>query len=198
MRMRHIVICGMTRSTIFFPTFSYKRQEFQKKSYWTKKRVFWFSPQILSETFHILRRSELDMIKKWTAVFMYSTLHVQYPLSYSIFMNFEFIPQIFENSSKMKFHKNTSNGTRVVPCGQTDEQTRRSCYSFSVILRTRLNSVKYSELSVWPPIFKYTSSEIQVRGVVTTITSTVCLSSPAYWLVKFTKLWQMLKQNNGL
>jgi len=32
-RMRHIVIYGMPRSTIRFPTFSHKRQDFRKKSY---------------------------------------------------------------------------------------------------------------------------------------------------------------------
>jgi hypothetical protein len=35
-------------------------------------------------------------------------------------MKFEFSRQIFEKSSKPKFHKNPSGGSRVVPCGQTD------------------------------------------------------------------------------
>jgi hypothetical protein len=35
-------------------------------------------------------------------------------------MKFEFSRQIFEESSSTKFHQNPSNGSRVVPCGQTD------------------------------------------------------------------------------
>ena len=34
----------------------------KKKSYWIQN-VFWFSLQLLSETFHILRRNERDMVK---------------------------------------------------------------------------------------------------------------------------------------
>ena len=44
-----------------------------KKSYW-QKSVLWFSLQLLSETFLILRRLEQDMIK------MYSGLHAKYSL----------------------------------------------------------------------------------------------------------------------
>jgi hypothetical protein len=35
-------------------------------------------------------------------------------------MKLEFSQQIFEESSNIKFHDNSSNGNRVVPCGQTD------------------------------------------------------------------------------
>jgi len=34
-------------------------------------------------------------------------------------MEIEFSRQIFENSN-IKFHKNPSSGSRVIPCGQTD------------------------------------------------------------------------------
>jgi hypothetical protein len=37
MRMRHIVICGMARSTVFFQKFSDKRHDFRgEKNYWTQ------------------------------------------------------------------------------------------------------------------------------------------------------------------
>jgi len=57
MRIRHIVICGVPRSTIF-STLSHKWHDFRKR---VTKSVFWFSLR-LSETFLILRRNELDMV----------------------------------------------------------------------------------------------------------------------------------------
>ena len=47
----------------YFSTLSHKRHDFRgKNSYWTKTCVFWFSLQLLSETFLILRRTESDII----------------------------------------------------------------------------------------------------------------------------------------
>ena len=49
-----------------------------------KKCVLWFSLQLLSETFLILRRTERDMIK------IYIGLHVKYRLFLSDFSEIEF------------------------------------------------------------------------------------------------------------
>ena len=67
MRMRHIVICGLPRSTIFFPHYLINGTIFEKKLLKTKC-VFWFSLQLLSEIFLIPKRSERDMIKnvRWS------------------------------------------------------------------------------------------------------------------------------------
>jgi len=46
-----------------FPTLSHKRYDFRKKKLLNTKCVFWFSVQLLSETFLILRRYERDIIK---------------------------------------------------------------------------------------------------------------------------------------
>jgi hypothetical protein len=40
-------------------------------------------------------------------------------------MKLKFSGQIWENSSNIKFDENLSRGSRVVPCGRTDEQTER-------------------------------------------------------------------------
>jgi len=40
-------------------------------------------------------------------------------------MKLEISSRIFENYSNIKFHKNPSSGSRVVPCGQTDKRTDR-------------------------------------------------------------------------
>jgi len=41
-------------------------------------------------------------------------------------MQLEFSQQLFEEYSSIKFHKNPSNGNRVVPCGHTDRQVETS------------------------------------------------------------------------
>jgi hypothetical protein len=77
------------------------------------KCVFWFSLQLLSETFVILRRTERE------TSCIYKRLHVKYPLFYHTLTNLELSRQIFENYSNKNF--------RVVHCrlidGRTDRQT---------------------------------------------------------------------------
>jgi hypothetical protein len=60
-------------------TLSQKRQDFRKKKLMNAKCMFWFSLQVSSETFLILRRTEWDVIK------MYIGLHVKYSLFLSDF-----------------------------------------------------------------------------------------------------------------
>ena len=61
MCMCHIVTCGLPQSTIFFHIISERTQCFKQKSLNTI-RMFWFSLQILSEKFPILRRIQKDTI----------------------------------------------------------------------------------------------------------------------------------------
>jgi len=63
MRMRHIVICGLLYSTVFFPHYFINGTIFGGwGEFLNTKCVFWFSLQLLSETFLILRRNERDVI----------------------------------------------------------------------------------------------------------------------------------------
>jgi len=62
MRVRHIVICGLSVSTIVFSTLSHKRHGFLKTVTENKMCVL-ISLQLLSEIFLILRRTERDVIK---------------------------------------------------------------------------------------------------------------------------------------
>ena len=81
------------------------------------KCVFWFSLQLLSETFLILRRTERDMIK------MYIAVHVKYRLLLSDFnKTFIFSTEFKKKYGKTKLHKYPSSGSRVFPCGRTDRQ----------------------------------------------------------------------------
>jgi len=60
--------------------------------------------------------NETDMIKE------YIVLNVKYPSFLLIVMKLEFSQQTFEKSSNIRFFENSSSGSRVVPCGRTDEQ----------------------------------------------------------------------------
>ena len=64
----------------------------------------------------ITKRIQQDVIK------IYIGLHVQYPYSCQILIKPKFSRQIFEKYSDIKFHKNASFGSRVVPYRRTDIQ----------------------------------------------------------------------------
>jgi len=55
---------------------------------------------------------------------MYIGLNVKYPLFIPDFNEIESVGQTFKKSSNIKFHENPSSGSRAVPCGQIDRQTR--------------------------------------------------------------------------
>ena len=79
--------------------------------YWTY--VFWFSPQILSETFLVRRIIQGDII-----INVYRYLKYSFPRQ--ILMKLEFSRRIFGKYSNIKFSENLSSGSRVVPCGRQD------------------------------------------------------------------------------
>jgi len=62
MRMRHVVICDLSRSTIFFHILL-STARFSKKKLLCIICVFRVSQQTFSEIFFILRRTERDMIE---------------------------------------------------------------------------------------------------------------------------------------
>ena len=105
---------------LYFTTFSHKRQD-SRNIMLLKKKVFWFSLQLLSEEILILRRTERGMIKN---IFLPSC---KVPVILLRFVKeIEFSLHIFEMYRGIKFHENPSTGRRIVPCGQTERQTRRN------------------------------------------------------------------------
>jgi len=70
MVMLDIVVCGLLGSKLIFSTLSHKKHIFRKM---ISKCVFWFSLQLLSGTFLVLRRTGGDTIKNiyWWPVVLY-------------------------------------------------------------------------------------------------------------------------------
>jgi hypothetical protein len=78
------------------------------------KCVFWFSLQLSSETFLILRRTERDKIKN---AYCYSRKVFNILVGFQWKLNFFW--QIFEKHSHFKFHYNLSSGNRDFSRGRT-------------------------------------------------------------------------------
>jgi len=110
MRMRHIVICGVTTLHNFF-TLSHKGIIFGEKKVIEYKR-FVFSLQLLSKIFLHLRRTEQDMI---TSVHSPSR---QVPVILVRFQWDWIFSTDFKKYSNIKFHENPSSGSLDVPYGQ--------------------------------------------------------------------------------
>ena len=77
------------------------------------KCVFWFSLELSSETFLIIK-----IIQRLTIHLHRSSCKVPVILV-GFLIKLEISQQVFEKSSNIKFHENRSCGSRVDPCGQT-------------------------------------------------------------------------------
>jgi hypothetical protein len=150
MRMGHIDICGLSGSTIFFHTS--KRHGFRKRNaieYKTRVLVVsTFVRNICRSNKHWARyRQKCVSVCMWTNSYF---LHVTGSYFRHILMKLQFSRQIFSKHSNIKFHENPSNGSRVVPCGQTDGQVeRRTANSrFSQFLRRRLKNISLFSTTV--------------------------------------------------
>ena len=127
-RMCHIVICGLPRSTVFFPHYLTNGTIFAKKKYLQNtKCVFWVPLQLLSETFLILRTIQRDMIKKISA-----GLRVKY-FFFRFLMTLAFSTNM--KKSDIKFRENPSIGSRVFPCGATERYDDASVRFCGLVVR---------------------------------------------------------------
>jgi hypothetical protein len=114
-RMRHIVICGLPRSTVFFHI-SHNWHDFRNQKVTEDKmcsdihyKFFWNIPQS--------KKKWARYDKKCILVLSWSNFYFCL-----ILMKLEFSRQIFEKSLNTKFHENPPIGSRDVPCGQKDRR----------------------------------------------------------------------------
>jgi hypothetical protein len=110
MRMRHIVICGLSGCTIFFPIIPWKAR-FSGKVI-EHKMCDLFLSQLLSETFLIIH--EFSKIL-WSVYIV-----LKYPLFLSDFNEtWIFWINLRKKSSNIKFHENSFSVSQALPCGRT-------------------------------------------------------------------------------
>ena len=117
---RHIAICCLSGTTIFFGFFS-QNARFSEKKVLIIKCVFWFSLELLPKIFYILKRILRDL------VINVNTPSCKVPAILSDFKwYFNFVDRFSKKKgSSIKLHENPSSGSRVVPCRHTYIQWRR-------------------------------------------------------------------------
>jgi hypothetical protein len=112
----HIVTFGLSECTTFFNiALQMARFSRKKKSYWLC--LFWFSLQLLSEIFLILRRIQPNII-----INVYRSLRNEAVRYYHISMKLALSGHIFEKYSNIQFNENPSSGSRVDPWGRKNLQ----------------------------------------------------------------------------
>jgi hypothetical protein len=99
---------------------SHKRHDFRNKKVLNIKCLFWFSVQLLSETFLILRRIKRNIIINVPR----SSCKVPV-VFFSDFNDTWSSRHIFEVSPNIKFHKNKSSGSLIVSWGKTYRESKR-------------------------------------------------------------------------
>ena len=126
MHLRHIVVCDLSGSTLFFPNYLTNGMIFEKQLLNTK-RVFWFSLQFLTEIFFHSKKQRTRYDHKSTCY------------SCQILMKLEFSRQLLKKTLKYEiFTKIRSFESELFHSGgQTDKETCQSQQSLFAFLRTR-------------------------------------------------------------
>jgi hypothetical protein len=120
-RMRRIILSLVTCPAVpYFSTLSHKRHDFWKKKLLNIKCVFWFSLQLLSEIFLILRT-----IERYTVMNLHRSSCRVSVILVKLQWSLNFLDRSSKKYSNIKFHENPSSGSPAVPCGRTDVQTWR-------------------------------------------------------------------------
>jgi hypothetical protein len=76
--------------------------------------MFWFSAQILSETFLPLSRIKRDIVNVLRSLCKLPVILCK------ILIKLKISRQIFEKYTNIKFYENPSSGNCVIPCGRTE------------------------------------------------------------------------------
>ena len=116
----------------------------KKKKLLNVKCEFWFSVQLLSKIFLILRIIQQDIIMN------VKHRHVKCPLLLSNSNETWIFSTDFRKQLNISFHENPSSGRRAAPCGRTDGQKWRSWLSLFEILRKRLKMISLMQYIILP------------------------------------------------
>jgi len=119
MRVRHVVICSLSRYTIFFHIISKTARFFFLKKRVTEQKICVgnFSTTYIWNIF-ILRRIKWDIITNARKVFIYI---IRYACQ--ILMKLEFCQRVFEKILKYHILFKSSSGSRIALGGRADRQT---------------------------------------------------------------------------
>jgi hypothetical protein len=133
MRVRHIVIRGLQCSTNYFINFTVL-----ERMILNTKFMFWFSLQLYSEPFLIIRRNIRDVIQ------IHVGLHVEYPVFFSDFNDTWIFWKDFRKIRKISNFMKTSpvRAELFHVDGRTDGRTRKKWWSFSEFCETRLKKIR--------------------------------------------------------
>ena len=122
----HAPYCHLHHARLYriFPHYLINDTILRKPIWIIKLCTFWFSVQLVSETFLILRKKWTKFYHKCAWVFMQS---IRY--SCHILIELQFSIQIVENPSNIRFYENTSRGSRCsTPRGGWTYEVN-SCFS---------------------------------------------------------------------
>jgi hypothetical protein len=129
--VRHVILsCVACLALSIFPRHLMNYTIFRKKKLLNIKCVFWFSLQLLSETFLVLRKTHLDINMYWSSC----TIPV---IRVRFLWGLDYLDKFFEKYSNVKLNENPSSGSRVVPCWRADRWDEVNS-SFFAILHMRL------------------------------------------------------------
>ena len=129
----------------YFPKLSHKRHDFRKKKLLKIKCVFWFSQQLLFDTFPFWEEMSAmwsEMSEMWSE--MYIGLHVEYPLFVLFQWIFNFLVRFSKNAEISCLMKIRPLGPQLSHAdGRTDRHDEDGILFFFVILRKRVKFLFY-------------------------------------------------------
>jgi len=167
-RNAHAPYCHLWPAPLYniFPYYLINGTIFEKKLLNTKC-VFWFSVQLLSQTYLIIRSIQTDR-QTVLHVYIHVGLHIECLLFVSDFnWTFTFSGQKFEIQLNIKFLANPSSGSRVFPCGQTDRQTyghvTKLIVAFRNFAKASKKTILYCFIPPTPLLARISTTEHRVQ-----------------------------------
>jgi len=115
-RLYYIVICGPP-AVLYFSTLCHKHWLFFGQYVLNIKCVFWFSLQLLSERFIILKKNLVKAYQKCTYVFSSRAPNITDRSS----SNLNFLRRFLKKTTNIKFHKNLSSESLFNADRRTDK-----------------------------------------------------------------------------